>query len=274
MDKGEDGFLFETVQSIPFRTCCESLKEVLVDGAFEFSPEGIHLLSIDNTKSIVVQLTLIASNIERYTCTGKYRLGINMAIFYRVIKTVTTADTITLVYKESDPYRLCIQINSIEKRSSNRYTMQLLTIDPDRDIQFDINVFDTVLQMQAQYFQKICKDLLNTGGTNIHISARKDCVVFRSNDTLLESELALYETSEGLRFKKNEICNCDERDEKRDYGTYVLKHLITFTKCTTLCPIVTLYLKRQYPLVLQYNVATLGHIRYCIASLTESEIRT
>jgi len=265
---GEKGFVFETVQSIPFRTMTESLKEVLVDAMFKFTPDGISLVSLDNTRSVIVQLLLFAKSIERYACDGEYYIGINLNIFYKVIKTITTADSILLTYKETNPFVLEICVNSIEKRSSNHFNMQLLKINPAEEMTFEVDNFDTILQMQSAYFQKTCKDLLNTGGIHVEIMTKNDCIIFKSNDNLLQSELALYETTEGMRFKKRTITG-DNRHCM--YGSFTLKHLLTFTKCTTLCPIVTLYLMKSYPLVLQYSVANLGIIRYCVASLAEQE---
>ena len=58
MDVDESGFYLETVQSIPFRTMTESLKEILVDGIFQFTSKGVSLVSMDNSKSVIVQLLL------------------------------------------------------------------------------------------------------------------------------------------------------------------------------------------------------------------------
>ena len=203
----EKGFLFESVQSIPFRTMTESLKEVLVDAVFKFCPAGVSLVAMDNTKSIVVQLLLFARSIERYACDDTYYIGLNLNCFFKIIKTLTTQDSLQFVYKESNPYYMDILIHSIEKRSKNKYTIQLLDINISEELTFEIDSFNTVLQMQSYYFQKTVKDLLNTGGTTVEIATKTDsesgsCIIFKSNDNMLQSELALYETTEGLRFKK------------------------------------------------------------------------
>ena len=262
------GFLFETVQSIPFRTMTESLKEILVDCIFKFTPMGVSVVSMDNTKSIIVQLLLFKENIERYSCDDDYYLGVNLNTFYKVIKTITTADAIAFRYSADDPKYLSISIESIEKRSKNTYRMQLLQFEHNEELTFDITSFDTVLQMQSYYFQKTCKDLMNTGGVYVELQTSQECVIFKSDDSLLACELSLYETAEGFRFKKKPN---EESEGVTSYGVFTLKHLVTFTKCTTLCPVVTLYLQKEMPLVLQYQVANLGIIRYCIASLDESE---
>lgn len=262
------GFLFETVQSIPFRTMTESLKEILVDCVFKFTPHGVSVVSMDNTKSIIVQLLLFKDNIERYQCDDDFYLGVNLNTFFKVIKTITTADAVAFKYNDEFPDILTITIESIEKRSTNTYRMKLVHFDHDEELTFDISSFDTVLQMQSYYFQKTCKDLMNTGGIYVELQTSSESVIFKSDDSLLACELSLYETAEGFRFKKKPQVN---KDKITSYGVFTLKHLVTFTKCTTLCPVVTLYLQENMPLVLQYEVANLGIIRYCIASLDDSE---
>ena len=115
------------------------------------------------------------------------------------------------------------------------YRMQLMSLSNIDELTFDIDVFDTVMQMQSYYFQKTCKDLINTGGTHVEFLTTDDCIIFKSNDSLLSSELSLYETTEGFRFKKKPE---GIKNDATSYGIFTLKHLVTFTKCTTLCPVV------------------------------------
>ena len=263
--KRERGFHFETVQSIPFRTMCEALKEVLVDCLVNFTPDGVSLACMDNTKCIIVEVQLFAKCIERYSCDDSYEICLNLSTFHKVVKTITTSDSVHLSYEERNPYVLQISIESIEKRSSNNFSMKLLKNVREVDINFDVSEFDTVMQMQCTTFQKICKDLLQTGGTHVEISTKDDSVCFKTVNSLLQSDFCLYETQQGFKFKKR------SGHGTSSYGVFKLKSLLTFTKCTPLCPVVTLYLMENLPLVLQYNVASLGLIRFCVASLTDAE---
>jgi len=45
----------------------------------------------------------------------------------------------------------------------------------------------------------------------------------------------------------------------------MLKHLVLFTKCTSLCSDISLYLKNDYPIIVEYNVAGLGEIKLALA---------
>jgi proliferating cell nuclear antigen len=48
-------------------------------------------------------------------------------------------------------------------------------------------------------------------------------------------------------------------------GHFSLKHLNMFCKCTSLCSDITLYLKNDYPVIVEYAVAGLGEIKLALA---------
>ena len=50
-------------------------------------------------------------------------------------------------------------------------------------------------------------------------------------------------------------------------GVFSLKNLGYFIKCTNLCSQIELYLENNLPLVIKYNVASLGEIKLCLAPL-------
>ena len=50
-------------------------------------------------------------------------------------------------------------------------------------------------------------------------------------------------------------------------GEFSLKNLVYFIKCTNLCSQIEIFLKNNKPLIVKYNVASLGEIKLCLASL-------
>jgi proliferating cell nuclear antigen len=54
-------------------------------------------------------------------------------------------------------------------------------------------------------------------------------------------------------------------------GIFQLKHLVLFTKCTSLCPSIELYLKNDYPLILRYTVANLGEVKLVLAPMKNKQ---
>jgi proliferating cell nuclear antigen len=53
-------------------------------------------------------------------------------------------------------------------------------------------------------------------------------------------------------------------------GEFSLKNLGYFIKCTNLCQQIEVYLENDLPLVVKYNVASLGEIKLCLAPLPSS----
>jgi proliferating cell nuclear antigen len=50
-------------------------------------------------------------------------------------------------------------------------------------------------------------------------------------------------------------------------GEFSLKNLGYFIKCTNLCSQIEMYLENNLPLIVKYDVASLGEIRMCLADL-------
>jgi hypothetical protein len=53
-------------------------------------------------------------------------------------------------------------------------------------------------------------------------------------------------------------------------GEFSLKNLGYFIKCTNLCSQIEVYLENDLPLVVKYNVASLGAIKLMLAALPSS----
>ena len=50
-------------------------------------------------------------------------------------------------------------------------------------------------------------------------------------------------------------------------GEFSLKSLSHFIKCTPLCSHLEMYLGNDLPLIIKYDVASLGSIKLCLANL-------
>ena len=54
------------------------------------------------------------------------------------------------------------------------------------------------------------------------------------------------------------------------FKNYLNKNLGYFIKCTNLCSQIEVYLENDLPLVVKYNVASLGEVKLCLAPLPSS----
>ena len=70
----------------------------------------------------------------------------------------------------------------------------------------------------------------------------------------------------------SEQINVEQTTENEIYqGIFNLKYLVMFTKCTNLSNVIELYLKNDYPLIIQYSVGSLGLIKLCLAPQQNNE---
>ena len=255
----DDNYILEvkTVQSSAFRILVEALKEILTDANLEFDESGIKVMAMDSSHTVLVHLKLNSGNFESFFCKNKLILGINMINFFKLIKTMSNSDTLTLFVTEENESVLGIKIENSEKNSVTKYKLNLMDLHEDQ-IQIPPASFDSVITMPSTDFQKICRDMHNLAD-DIEIKSVGQQLMFNCKGDFASQDTCIGEANSGMAFIKNQ--NPDEIVQ----GVFALKHLVLFSKCTNLCNSIEMYLKNDYPLIIQYSVASLGNIKLCLA---------
>lgn len=247
----------KTVQSIAIKILCEALKELLTDSSLIFDNDGIKLIAMDSTKSVLIFLKLDSSKFESYYCKERIKIGLNFLNLFKLIKTINNTDTITFFIHKNDINKLGIKIINNEKNIETIYYLNLLDINND-EISIPPAEFETELTMPSQDFQKLIRDMINIG-EECEIKSYGKNLIFNCIGDFATQTTILNETQDGLQF----INNCD--DDSLVQGIFSLKYLSLFTKCTNLCNQIQLFIKNDYPLIIQYSIASLGIIKLCLA---------
>lgn len=252
---------FKTLQSTSFRTLIEALKEILTETNIEFTPSGIRIVAIDNTHSVMVHLKLEAKSFEQYFCESKIVVGVSILNLFKIMKTMTGNDTLCWYIEVASPNEvpnyLNIRIENSEKKVVNNYQFALMDLDQIQNT-IPSSTFDSVIYLSSSYFQKVCKDMLNLGDT-VEIQCMGNVLKFICKGDFCNQELTLGESNGTMSFSQSNKC------EAPIVGEYDLKNLVMFTKCTNLHPNLHIYIKNDYPLIIQYQVADLGTIKLCLA---------
>ena len=256
-----NGNLFEirTVQAGAFRTLIEALKEILTEANLEFDQNGIKVMDVDETHTVLVYLRLNHDRFENYYCPAKHVLGVNMIYFFKLIKTMGNNDNLTLYLPASNPNKLGIRMENSEKSTVTNYFLKLFDTNVD-EIQIPNLNFSNVIHMQSLDLQKICRDMNALGEKlDIEITSSGPDLIFRCEGDFAEQETVMSENTNTLKIQRSggtgEVVQ----------GVFQLKNLVLFTKCTSLCPSIEMYLKNDYPLILKYTVANLGEVKLVLA---------
>jgi len=255
-----NGNLFEirTVQSSAFRTLIEALKEILAEANIEFDSTGIRIIDVDETHVVLTYLRLNADKFEYFYCPSKFILGVNMIYLFKLIKTLSNTDSLTLFLPASNPNKLGIRAENAEKQTTNTWMMKLFDTNVD-NIEMPNIQFTSIINMPSNDFQKICRDF-NALAEKLEITCSGSDLSFKCIGDFVDGEtVILSESQTGVKVQK--LGSATEIVQ----GIFELKYLTMFTKCTNLCPSIELYLKNDYPLVLRYMVANLGEIRLVLA---------
>jgi proliferating cell nuclear antigen len=253
----------KTVQSNVFRILFEALKEILTDINITFSPEGMKIFAIDASHCTLVHLKLDANKFSEtggyFKCEREISLGLNLTCLWKLIKTVSDSeDVISWYVEKSDTSILHILIENAEKGSSTKFDLKLLDLDEDQlelPSQFD---FKSVITIPSQYFQKLCRDMQNLA-EDIEIKTIGEELIFscKGDFAKQETKLGSLKGGQGVKFSKS--------DNSVTQGKFNLKYLLQFTKATNLCSSIKMYLENDFPLVLEYKVASLGSIKFLLS---------
>jgi len=247
----------KTVQSSAFKTLIEAMKDILIEASFEFDSTGMKVMAMDNSHVVLLYVRLNASNFESYTCERPISIGVHMSNMYKIIRTMNSNDTLSLFLEESNINVLGIKIENSEKNSITKYQLNLMDLDQIR-ITVPKAQFDSVLTIPSVDFQKHIRDM-SIISDKIDISSVGSKLILSCKGDFASQETIIGETSGGMSFVKN-AC-----PEDIIQGVFSLKHLLLFTKCTNLSPSIQMYLKNDYPLIINYGVANLGEIRLCLS---------
>jgi proliferating cell nuclear antigen len=255
-------FRIRTVKAAPFRTLTEAIKDILTEANLEIDRTGIKIMALDGTHTIMVHLRLRADRFDEFFCPAKHVLGVNMINFFKLVKMMSNNESLVLYMKKSDTTRLGIEILNADKQMVTNFQLNLIELDinPIAIPAEDLNV----ITMPSSDFQKIIRDM-HTLGETVEIQSASTELVFRCKGDFAEQETVFNIGSNGLTYTHAAADDIIQ-------GNFLLKHLVLFTKCTSLCSEVNLYMKNDYPLICEYSVAGLGEIKLALApALTKPE---
>ena len=240
----------KTIQASAFRTVFEVLKDIINDVNLIFRPEGLTIVTLDTARVTLVHLFMPAENFEEYHCDQEQTAGLNVSNTYKLLKSVTNTDTLTM--NIDDTYLLRIHIENAAKKSSTSFDFKLLDINDDMLSvpEIEMNILTTIPSVD---FQRVTRDMNNLAN---------DIRITRTLNTL---EL---ECEGGFASQKT-VIECVEPGSNKPLGNlFSLKYINMFTRATSLCASVQLLQHdddENMPIVFRYTVANLGELKFYLA---------
>jgi proliferating cell nuclear antigen len=255
----------KTVQIAPFRTLMTALKDILLETNISFQPDGIRIINMDKSHTILVHLYLAASNFEFYECKKeKIIIGVNMFHLFKLINSIDNDDTLTIYIENNDYFDGIVSHLALRFENGNIKqckTQKLKLIEPEQDeLEVPDVKFSSIINLPSADFQKIIRDL-SCISDKLEIKSVGNELIFKCQGQFASAEIHRAEADESMKF----ILKQDS--SKVIQGEFSLKNLGYLIKCTNLCPQIEVYLENDLPLVVKYNVASLGEIKLGLVPL-------
>ena len=255
----------KTVQIAPFRTLMTALKDILLETNISFQPDGIRIINMDKSHTILAHLFLEAQNFEFYECKKeKIIIGVNMFHLFKLINSIDNDDTLTIYIENADYVDGIVSHLALRFENGNIKqckTQKLKLIEPEQDeLEVPDVKFSSIINLPSADFQKIIRDL-SAISDKLEIKSVGNELIFKCQGQFASAEIHRAEADESMKF----ILKQDS--SKVIQGEFSLKNLGYFIKCTNLCPQIEVYLENDLPLVVKYDVASLGSIKLGLVPL-------
>jgi proliferating cell nuclear antigen len=267
MDDGKKYVLnIKTVQIAPIRTLMTALKDILLETNITFKKDGVRIINMDKSHTILAYLFLKAEQFELYECKkDKILIGVNMFHLFKLINTIDNDDTLSIYIEEDDYIDGIVQHLGLrfENGDIKQYkTQKLRLIEPDNEeLEIPDVTFSSILNIPSADFQKIVRDL-SCISDKLEIKSVGNELIFKCTGQFASAEIRRTESDGSMEFIKKH-----DDTGKVIQGEFSLKNLGYFIKCTNLCPSIEMYLENDLPFVVKYDVASLGEIKLCLAPL-------
>ena len=255
----------KTIQIPPFRTLMTALKDILLETNIIFQQDGIRIVNMDKSHTILAHLFLDSTKFEEYNCKfPKIVIGVNMFHLFKLINSIDNDDTLTIYIEEND-YNDGI-VDNLGLKFENGDIKQckdqkLKLIEPDEeDLELPQITYSSILNLPSSDFQKIIRDLGNLSD-RLEIKSVGNELIFSCQGPFASCTLRRSECDGNMEFiHKQDATSVIQ-------GEFSLKNLGYFIKCTNLCNSIEMYLENNLPLIVKYSVASLGEIKLCLAPL-------
>lgn len=242
----------------------ESVKDLVNDANFDCSSTGFSLQAMDSSHVSLVALMLRSDGFEHFRCDRTLSMGMNLTNMAKMLKCAGNDDIITMKAEDSgDTVTFMFESPSQERISD--FELKLMDIDseqlgiPDTD-------YSATIKMPSGEFQRICRDLSSIGDTVV-VSVTKDGVKFSTTGDIGSANITVRQNTAVDKQEDQTVIDLQEPVTL----TFALRYLNSFAKATPLSPFVILSMSKELPIVVEYRIADMGHVKFYLAPKIEDE---
>jgi proliferating cell nuclear antigen len=278
-------------------------KQLESDPSIKKVTGGMYITALNSNSNILVRLHLEADKFCNYSCKPAddkpyVMIGVNMSNLFKIIKFLNNDEELYMLYDKHSMNQLNLQYVNRQKNLTTNYHLNLLDLK-EENYNIGKQSFDFVITMPSNDFHTLIKNMsviaeqvdikfINTkNGYSLSFNCRGE---FASQESVFDGKTNIVSDDKMVNVTKNmtEVENKESKDnEKEDnennqheiddnehtiiQGVYELRALSLFSRCSSLCPTIDLYIKNDSPLVIKYRVADMGSVHLILSPINDTD---
>lgn len=238
-----------------FKNCIDALVTLIDEGEFDLSKNGITLRAMDPSQIAMVDFVLPKSAFEKYDVAAERKIGLNLDDLSKIVSRSRPGETLILKLDKTESRLELI----FKGKSTRRFNLPLLDIAAQTPKEPKIE-FDSKVRINGSALKESLKDA----------SLVSSHVVLKTNADGFEIEARGDKGEVAIESKKNEDSLIEHTVNKDTRSMFPLEYLNDLLKATEADAVVTLDLKTDAPLKLQYPIGD-ATVTYYLAPRIESD---
>jgi proliferating cell nuclear antigen len=253
----------ETISPANIRSLVDVLKDLVTDTPIVFDSGGLLVRAMSPERHFIVHMRLDADKFQHYYCNELF-VGINMLNLHKFMRTLdkSSQDVLVMSINENDPNHMCICLENADKRQRIKFSLNLIDLNNPHIMPLPTE-FTASIQLASADFLKLCRDMVTVSKV-VEIKSVGNQIWFSCSGDIGKYEQVMVSDRE-------DADSADPATEEIVQGVFLLKYLNLFSKCATLSPAVELFMANDQPLVVRYQVASLGEIKLAMASMAPDD---
>ena len=266
-----------------FKRITDAVREVVTDATLECTSEGIGMQAMDSAHISLVSLLMRADGFEHYRCEEPVSVGLNLPSLAKVLRCAGNDDVMTLKVRDG-----CDVVDiTFETQSQTRlaeFELKMMNVeaesmavpepDPEATVRMPSTQFQSICKARAYVFAR-CESSLNPP------TVLQDLTTIGDTVTMCASSGGLSLTTKGdigsatvtvLPKPAGDAPGAAVAIEARHEVTltFGLRYLNTFARATPLDSHVRLGLSKNNPLMIEYTLPDMGHLRFYLSPRSDA----
>lgn len=250
------------VQGNLLKKILDAIKDLVTQANFDCNSTGFGLQAMDNSHVSLVSMNLRSDGFDHFRCDRNQSMGMSLANMAKILKCAGNDDIVTMKAEDNGD-TVTFMFESPNQDRISDFEVKLMDIDSEHLGIPDTEYMVTV-RMPSHEYQRICRDLASIGDT-VQISATKDGVKFTTSGDIGTANVTQRQNTTCDKVEDQTIIDLKEPVSL----TFALRYLNHFAKATPLSPYVTLSLTKDLPIVVEYTIGEIGHLKFFLAPKIE-----